>query len=162
MQFHNRDAKELARRCGIPTIPGYSGSDQSTARFLEEINKIGYPVLLKASMGGGGRVNFHSPTHPCRACESYPTRPISRNPSPAVATRPRSTSATVTSSLKSRKSWFSLSRYLPRTRHIEIQVFGDAQGDVVQLGERECSLQRRYQKLIEESPCVASLALAEK
>lgn len=59
---NNRDAKELAQRCGIPTIPGYSGSDQSTARLQEEINKIGYPVLLKASMGGGGRVP-PSPPH---------------------------------------------------------------------------------------------------
>lgn len=59
---NNRDAKELAQRCGIPTIPGYSGADQSTARLQEEINKIGYPVLLKASMGGGGRVP-PSPPH---------------------------------------------------------------------------------------------------
>ena len=51
-----KDAKELARQCGIPVVPGYSGPDQSTVRLIEEIERIGYPVLVKASMGGGGRV----------------------------------------------------------------------------------------------------------
>ncbi|KNB42865.1 biotin carboxylase [Blastocystis sp. subtype 4] len=129
-----RDAKELAVRCGIPVIPGYNGGDQSMSRICEEVKQIGYPALLKATMGGGGRG--------MRIIESE-----------------TNLEQVITMCMNEAKKHFGdgsllIEKYLPRTHHIEVQVFGDQHGNYVHFGERECSLQRHYQKIVEEAPCV--------
>ena len=89
-----RDAKELARQCGIPVVPGYSGPDQSTVRLIEEIERIGYPVLVKASMGGGGRVGEQRMID-SRECEFCRTAATSTRWSPLAEMRRSDISAIV-------------------------------------------------------------------
>jgi acetyl/propionyl-CoA carboxylase alpha subunit len=125
-------AKELMAKAGVPTTPGYLGEDQSEARLQAEAGRIGYPVLIKAVAGGGGKG--------MRKVET------------AAAF-----SAALASCRREAKASFGddrvlLEMYVSRPRHLEVQVFGDRHGNVVHLFERDCSLQRRHQKVIEEAP----------
>jgi 3-methylcrotonyl-CoA carboxylase alpha subunit len=131
-------AKALVARSGAPVLPGYHGDNQ-TAKFLKETAyQIGYPVLIKASAGGGGRGIRRVDAHV-------------------------EFEAALESAQREAQAAFGDSRVLIEKcilapRHIEVQVFGDSHGNVVHLGERDCSLQRRRQKLIEESPAPGLLA----
>ncbi|MBV8425028.1 MAG: 3-methylcrotonyl-CoA carboxylase, partial [Candidatus Eremiobacteraeota bacterium] len=129
------EAKRLVRKNGVPTIPGYDGDDQSDKRLRAEAERIGPPVLIKASAGGGGR-------------------------GMRIVDELASFNEALDAARREAKSAFGddrvlLEKYLRRPRHIEVQVLGDAFGAVVHLGERECSIQRRHQKIIEEAPSVA-------
>ena len=125
-------AKKLMRAAGVPVTPGYEGADQSIERLKAEADAIGYPVLIKAVAGGGGKgmrkvdaaADFEAALESCR---------------------------------REAKASFSndevlLEKWITSPRHIEVQVFGDSHGNVVHLFERDCSLQRRHQKVIEEAP----------
>ena len=126
------NAKQLAIKANVPVIPGYDGDDQSDAKLLAEAKNIGWPVLIKAALGGGGRGQRR-------------------------VTEESAFLDALTSARREALSAFAsdrmiLERALTSVRHIEVQVFGDAQGDVIHLGERDCSVQRRNQKVIEEAP----------
>src|SRR5215831_15529228 len=128
-------AKEAARRLGIPTVPGSNGPVSDRSEADAAAREIGYPVLIKASAGGGGRGMKVARD----AAELGRLLPLAQNEA---------------------KSFFGsgevyLERHLERPRHIEIQVLGDGQGDIIQLGERDCSLQRSHQKMLEETPSPA-------
>jgi len=125
-------AKSLMIAAGVPCTPGYLGDDQSAARLATEAKAIGFPVLIKAVAGGGGKGmrkveaegDFLAALASCRreAAASFGDDKV------------------------------LLEKYVTRPRHIEVQVFGDSHGNVVHLYERDCSLQRRHQKVIEEAP----------
>jgi len=127
------EAKKAVKDVGIPVVPGSEGGitdDTEAARIAEE---IGYPVLVKASAGGGGR-------------------------GMKLAETEADLSVALSSARSEARTAFGddtvyLEKFLAQPRHIEIQVIADAQGNVVHLGERDCSLQRRHQKVLEESPC---------
>src|SRR5690606_570013 len=125
-------AKALMAKAGVPVTPGYLGEDQSPARLKAEAEAIGYPVLIKAVAGGGGKG--------MRLVES------AENFAAALASCQREAAASFGDAR------VLLETYVTRPRHIEVQVFGDAHGNVVHLFERDCSLQRRHQKVIEEAP----------
>lgn len=125
-------AKSLMEKAGVPLVPGYHGDDQDPALLHREADRIGYPVLIKASAGGGGKG--------MRVVES----------SAAFADA-------LTSCKREAQASFGddrvlIERYLQKPRHIEIQVFADTHGNCVHLFERDCSVQRRHQKVIEEAP----------
>lgn len=128
-------AKDLAAARGIPCLPGYQGPDQSDARLRAEADRIGYPVMVKAAAGGGGRGMrlVHAPAQLEAALQSA---------------RSEATSAFGSGELL-------LERALLRPRHVEVQVFADTHGNCIHLGERDCSVQRRHQKIIEEAPSPA-------
>ena len=128
-------AKRIAAAAGVPTVPGYSGDDQSTAAFVAAAGGIGYPLLVKASAGGGGK-GMRVVRAPGELAEA-----IDR-------ARGEAGSAFGDETLL-------LEKYVERPRHIEIQILGDSHGNVVHLWERECSIQRRHQKVIEEAPSPA-------
>ena len=125
-------AKKLMRKAGVPVTPGYDGDDQSPERLKQEADAIGYPVLIKAVAGGGGKgmrkvdaeSDFLSSLESCRreAKASFGNDDV------------------------------ILEKWITSPRHIEVQVFGDSHGNHVHLFERDCSLQRRHQKVIEEAP----------
>ena len=122
-------AKALMAAAGVPLVPGYHGDDQDPARLQREADAIGYPVLIKASAGGGGKG--------MRAEAS-----AAEFPDALAACR------------REAKNSFGdeavlVERYVTRPRHIEIQVFADTLGNAVSLCERDCSVQRRHQKLLE-------------
>jgi acetyl-CoA carboxylase biotin carboxylase subunit len=125
-------AKKLMAQAGVPTTPGYLGDDQSEERLQKEADAIGYPVLIKAVAGGGGKG----------------MRKVERQAEfkAALASAKREAAAAFGDDR------VLLEMYLARARHIEVQVFGDTHGNVVHLFERDCSLQRRHQKVIEEAP----------
>jgi 3-methylcrotonyl-CoA carboxylase alpha subunit len=128
-------AKQLAISVNAPTIPGYNGESQDDAILLQEALKIGFPLLIKASAGGGGK-GMREVHKRAEFLEQL-----------AGARREALASfgdATV-----------FLERLILRPRHVELQVLGDQHGHLIHLGERECSIQRRHQKIIEESPSVA-------
>ena len=125
-------AKDIMQKAGVPIVPGYQGADQSDAAMLAEAGKIGFPVMIKAVAGGGGR-----------------------------GMRLVADAAAFPDALRSARSEAQgafgdptviLERAIVDPRHIEIQVFGDRYGNAIHLGERDCSVQRRHQKLIEEAP----------
>jgi 3-methylcrotonyl-CoA carboxylase alpha subunit len=125
-------AKALMQSAGVPLVPGYHGDDQSPALLRSEAARIGYPVLIKASAGGGGK-------------------------GMRVVERDADFEAALASCQREASASFSddrvlVEKYLVRPRHIEVQVFGDSHGNVVHLYERDCSAQRRHQKVIEEAP----------
>jgi acetyl-CoA carboxylase biotin carboxylase subunit len=125
-------AKETAIKAGVPVVPGYQGKDFTYQTLLAEADKIGYPVLLKASAGGGGKgIRI---VHKAEDLEA----------------------ASESASREALKSFgdgsLLLEKYFPWAKHIEFQIFGDKHGNYTHFFERECSLQRRYQKVIEESP----------
>lgn len=128
-------AKRLMQAAGVPCVPGYEGADQSESRLLDEAALIGYPVMIKAAAGGGGRGMR------------------------LVADRQAFAAALLSARSEALNAFSSaeliLERAIEQPRHIEIQVFADNHGNVVHLGERDCSVQRRHQKVIEESPSPA-------
>jgi acetyl/propionyl-CoA carboxylase alpha subunit len=124
-------AKKHVEKSGYPTIPGYQGEDQSLDRLLKECERIGFPVICKAAAGGGGR-----------------GLKVLRNPFEA---RDLIQSAQREALSSFGSSTVFLEKYLDRAKHIEVQVFGDYSGRVTPLLERECSVQRRHQKIIEEA-----------
>ena len=126
------ESKQLMEKAGVPLVPGYHGADQDPALLEREAARIGYPVLIKASAGGGGKG--------MRAVD-----------------RPEDFQAALASCRREAGSSFGddavlVEKYVQRPRHIEIQVFGDTQGNCVWLFERDCSVQRRHQKVLEEAP----------
>jgi 3-methylcrotonyl-CoA carboxylase alpha subunit len=128
-------AKELARQAGVPTVPGYDGEDESEERLAEEAETIGFPVLVKASAGGGGR-------------------------GMRAVTRPQDFAEAVRGARREAEAAFGdgsvfLEKLIEDPRHVEVQVIGDAEGNVMHLYERECSIQRRHQKVVEEAPSPA-------
>jgi 3-methylcrotonyl-CoA carboxylase alpha subunit len=126
------ESKQLMERAGVPLVPGYHGSDQDPALLQLKADEIGYPVLIKASAGGGGKG----------------MRAVERSQDFADA---------LTSCKREAINSFGsdavlIEKYVQRPRHIEIQVFGDSFGNYVYLFERDCSVQRRHQKVLEEAP----------
>ena len=125
-------SKQLMEKAGVPLTPGYHGSDQDPGLLAREADKIGYPVLIKASAGGGGK-------------------------GMRVVEKAADFSAALASCKREATSSFGddavrIEKYLTRPRHIEIQVFADTHGNCVYLFERDCSVQRRHQKVLEEAP----------
>jgi acetyl-CoA carboxylase, biotin carboxylase subunit len=129
------EAKRTASRFGIPVVPGSDGPVSSEQEALAVADAVGFPVLVKAAGGGGGRGMKVAHT----AEELARTIAIARSESKAAFG----------------EDTVYLEKYLARPRHIEIQVLGDGQGHAIHLGERDCSLQRRYQKVWEEGPSPA-------
>ncbi|MCR5874502.1 acetyl/propionyl/methylcrotonyl-CoA carboxylase subunit alpha [Phenylobacterium sp. J426] len=125
-------AKSLMAQAGVPVTPGYLGEDQSEATLKAEADRIGYPVLIKAVAGGGGKG----------------MRKVERAEDFAAALGAAKREAAASFG----DDRVLLETYVTRPRHIEVQVFGDSHGNVVHLYERDCSLQRRHQKVIEEAP----------
>ena len=125
-------AKTLMEAAGVPLVPGYHGRDNTPALLAAEAARIGYPVLIKASAGGGGKGMRR-----VDAAADF---------SAALASCQREAQASFGD------AHVLVERYVLRPRHIEIQVFGDSFGNVIHLGERDCSVQRRHQKVLEESP----------
>jgi geranyl-CoA carboxylase alpha subunit len=125
-------AKAIMQAAGVPCVPGYQGADQSDASMLAEAGKIGFPVMIKAVAGGGGRG----------------MRLVADASAFAQALR----SARSEAQAAFGDADVILERAILDPRHIEIQVFGDRHGHAIHLGERDCSVQRRHQKLIEEAP----------
>ena len=128
-------ARQLAQTLGVPCLPGYQGDDQSDARFEAEVVRIGYPVMVKAVAGGGGRGMRLVPS-----AESLT----------AALRGARSEAASAFGSEE-----LLIEKALLNPRHVEVQVFADTHGHCIHLGERDCSVQRRHQKLIEETPSPA-------
>jgi propionyl-CoA carboxylase alpha chain/3-methylcrotonyl-CoA carboxylase alpha subunit len=126
------EAKRLMAAAGVPVTPGYLGEDQSPARLAREAKAIGWPVLIKAVAGGGGK-GIRKVDRPEDFAE-------------ALAAARREAAAAFGDDR------VLLETFVPRPRHIEVQVFGDAHGNVAHLFERDCSLQRRRQKVVEEAP----------
>jgi acetyl-CoA carboxylase biotin carboxylase subunit len=126
------EAKTLMIKAGVPVVPGYQGEDQSSERLIKEANAMGYPVLLKATAGGGGKGMriVHSEKEIEKAIE---------------AAKRESKSAFGDDEL-------IVEKYIASGRHIEFQIFGDQHGNYLHVLERECTIQRRYQKVLEESP----------
>jgi acetyl-CoA carboxylase biotin carboxylase subunit len=128
-------AKEIVSKHNVPTIPGYNGADQSVETLSKEAIKIGFPVLLKASAGGGGK-------------GMRIVREEKNLQKEIEAAKRESLSAFGDDTLL-------IEKYFDSSRHIEFQIFGDKHGNALHLFERDCSVQRRYQKIIEESPSPA-------
>eukprot|EP01137_Pigoraptor_chileana_P009192 Opistho-2@57088 len=125
-------SKIIMSSAGVPVVGGYHGSDQSLAKLKAEADKIGYPVLIKAIMGGGGK-------------------------GMRIVERPEDFEAMLESSRREAMKSFNddkvlVEKYLLNPRHVEVQVFADMHGDAVYFYERDCSVQRRHQKIIEEAP----------
>ena len=125
-------SKQLMERAGVPLVPGYHGAAQEPALLRREADRIGYPVLIKASAGGGGK-------------------------GMRIVTQGAEFAAALTSCQREAINSFGddavlIERYVTRPRHIEIQVFADAHGHCIHLFERDCSVQRRHQKVLEEAP----------
>ncbi|HEX5078015.1 MAG TPA: biotin carboxylase N-terminal domain-containing protein [Geminicoccaceae bacterium] len=125
-------AKALMAQAGVPLVPGYDGASQDGAALLEAARALGFPVLIKAAAGGGGR-------------------------GMRVVADPADFAAALEGARREAASAFGddrvlLERWLPRPRHVEAQVFGDRHGHIVHLFERDCSVQRRHQKVVEEAP----------
>jgi len=125
-------AKAIMEKAGVPIVPGYAGEDQSQERLASEAGRIGYPLLIKAAAGGGGRG--------MRKVET-----------------PEDLAAALESAAREAKSAFGdatvlLEKLVVDGRHVEIQVFADSHSSCIHLGERDCSTQRRHQKVIEEAP----------
>ena len=129
------EAKETAKRLGIPVVPGSDGAITNQIQAMKIAKQMGFPVLVKAAAGGGGR-------------------------GMKVARTPEDLDLAIKTARSEAKAAFGddsvyLEKYLTKPRHIEIQVFGDGKGDAIHLGERDCSLQRRHQKIWEEAPSPA-------
>src|SRR5271167_12423 len=126
------ESKAAMAAVGVPVAPGYHGTEQSTERLSAEAARIGFPLIIKASAGGGGK-----------------GMQVVRSASELVAA--------IESAQRLARTAFGedrllLERYFPKARHVEVQIFADAQGEIVALFDRDCSVQRRNQKIIEEAP----------
>ncbi|MGC4395460.1 acetyl/propionyl/methylcrotonyl-CoA carboxylase subunit alpha [Hydrogenophaga sp. T2] len=128
-------AKALAQQHGVPVLPGYFGADQRDETFAAEAARIGYPVMVKAVAGGGGR-------------GMRLVREAAQLPAALASARAEALAGFGSAELL-------LERAVLRPRHVEVQVFADALGHCIHLGERDCSVQRRHQKIIEEAPSPA-------
>lgn len=126
-------AKRAMLAAGVPCIPGYQGEDQSDEILVSEAAAIGYPVMIKAAAGGGGR-GMRLVEGPSALCDAIGTA------------RSEALNAFGADEL-------ILEKAIINARHVEVQVMGDSHGTIVHLGERDCSVQRRHQKVIEEAPC---------
>jgi 3-methylcrotonyl-CoA carboxylase alpha subunit len=125
-------AKDLMASHGVPVVPGFTGSDQDPGLLAREAKRIGFPLMIKAAYGGGGKG-----MRIVRGADEF--------------------AANLASCQREARNAFGrdrvlLERYVEKPRHIEFQVFGDSHGNIVHLNERECSAQRRYQKVLEETP----------
>ncbi len=125
-------SKQLMDKAGVPLVPGYHGADQDPALLAQEAQRMGFPVLIKASAGGGGK-------------------------GMRIVARAEDFAEALASCQREARSSFGdeavlIEKYVQRPRHIEIQVFGDSHGHIIHLHERDCSVQRRHQKVLEESP----------
>jgi 3-methylcrotonyl-CoA carboxylase alpha subunit len=130
-----KGARRLMAAAGVPVVPGYDGDDQQDATLLAEAARIGWPVMIKPSRGGGGK-------------------------GMRVVTRPGDFAPALAASRREARAAFGddvvvLERFVTRPRHVEVQVMADAHGAVIHLLERECSIQRRHQKVVEETPSPA-------
>ncbi|HEY4546442.1 MAG TPA: acetyl/propionyl/methylcrotonyl-CoA carboxylase subunit alpha [Pedomonas sp.] len=125
-------AKRLMRQAGVPIVPGYQGDDQSLDRLQRSANAIGYPILIKAVAGGGGKGMRR-----VGDADSFADALLAAKREAARAFGNDSV---------------LIEKYLTQPRHVEVQVFADTHGNVVHLFERDCSLQRRHQKVVEEAP----------
>uniref|UniRef100_A0A803LFN3 FACT complex subunit SSRP1 n=1 Tax=Chenopodium quinoa TaxID=63459 RepID=A0A803LFN3_CHEQI len=125
-------SKRIMGGAGVPLVPGYHGNDQDIDLMKSEAEKIGYPILIKPTHGGGGK-GMRIVQNPNEFVEAF-----------LGARREAAASFGVDTIL--------LEKYITRPRHIEVQIFGDKQGNVIYLYERDCSVQRRHQKIIEEAP----------
>ncbi|MFT6334106.1 MAG: 3-methylcrotonyl-CoA carboxylase alpha subunit [Halioglobus sp.] len=126
------EAKRLMKEHGVPIVPGYQGADQSVQKLKDEAQVLGYPVLLKATAGGGGK-------------------------GMRIVRSKDGIENAVASAKREAQNAFGddnliLEKFISKGRHIEFQIFGDQHGNIIHILERECSIQRRYQKVIEESP----------
>ncbi|MCS5712397.1 acetyl/propionyl/methylcrotonyl-CoA carboxylase subunit alpha [Candidatus Berkiella aquae] len=127
-------AKKIMRKANVPVIPGYEGDEQSISALQQAATKIGYPIMLKAAKGGGGK-------------------------GMRIVKQPDELAEAIQSAKRESLHSFGdetlfIEKYVPHARHIEVQIFRDQQGNAVHLFERDCSLQRRHQKIIEESPAL--------
>jgi acetyl-CoA carboxylase biotin carboxylase subunit len=129
------EAKATAKKAGVPLVPGSDGPVDNEAQALETARKLGYPVLIKAVSGGGGR-GMRVAHNDISLVNSM------------MAARSEAEAAFGDPSVY-------LEKYLERPRHVEIQILGDKDGEVIHLGERDCSIQRRHQKVLEEAPSPA-------
>jgi len=130
-----REAKALVSKAGVPVIPGYDGASQDPNVLSEKAIEIGFPVLLKASAGGGGK-------------------------GMKLVRAEGELADAIASAARESQSAFGdgtllVEKYIEDPRHVEIQILGDSHGDLIHLNERECSIQRRHQKIIEETPSTA-------
>ena len=126
------ESRHLMQRLGVPVVPGYDGSDQNVNTLTTEAGRIGFPVLVKASAGGGGK-------------------------GMKIVRSAGELRGAIESAQREAKKSFGddrllLERYIEEPRHVEFQIFGDGNGNIVHLFERDCSIQRRHQKVIEETP----------
>lgn len=128
-----RAAKEMLK--GIPVVPGYMGDDQSDERLIAESERIGYPIMVKASAGGGGKG--------MRQVDTPEDMPAALEAARREALQAFGDGTLI------------LERVVVNPRHVEVQIFGDQLGNIISLGERECTIQRRHQKIIEETPSTA-------
>ena len=128
-------AKETMEKAGVPTVPGYFGEDQSLERLQTEAQQVGFPLLVKASAGGGGK-------------GMRVVHTLHELPDALAAAKREALNAFGDDTV-------FLERYFEKVRHIEFQIMADQQGNTVHIFERECSIQRRHQKIVEESPSVA-------
>jgi acetyl-CoA carboxylase, biotin carboxylase subunit len=129
------EAKETAKRLGIPVVPGSDGAVKNETDAMKIAKGMGFPVLIKATAGGGGRG--------MKVAQNAEDLPVAFSTARAEAKAAFGNDSVY------------IEKYLTRPRHIEIQVFGDGQGNAVHLGERDCSIQRRHQKVFEEAPSPA-------
>lgn len=125
-------AKDIMEKAGVPVVPGYKGDNQDAAFLAEEAKKVGYPVLIKAVAGGGGKG--------MRLVEG------AKDFAEALKSCQREAKASFDN------DHVLIEKFITRPRHVEVQVFGDSHGNAVHLFERDCSLQRRHQKVVEEAP----------
>ncbi len=135
--IHLMGSKRLSKlamlEAGVPCIPGYEGAEQDDATLAREAGRIGYPLMIKASAGGGGRG--------MRLANNADELPAQLRTARSEALNAFGSAELI------------LEKAVLQPRHVEIQVFGDQHGNLVYLGERDCSVQRRHQKVIEEAPC---------
>ncbi|MEX0365118.1 MAG: acetyl-CoA carboxylase biotin carboxylase subunit [Ruegeria sp.] len=127
------EAKRLMQAAGVPCVPGYEGADQSDAAMTRAVAEIGYPLMVKAAAGGGGR--GMRLVHKADAL-----------PQALALARSEAKGAFGSDEL-------ILEKAIIEPRHVEFQVFADTHGNIIHLGERDCSVQRRHQKVVEEAPC---------